>query len=178
MQRRLAQVAVGLSTRQLSKRNLRADDTGFAIVAPEDSEKSDMQQPVIAAEEVWFNKHNKGREAVRIVRITDKREIENQRRLFYKNPNSNKGNAKVQTHLPIITQETARNLGYVAAIPTADLILYNIHKELIGACTSEDSISSRVLEVEASWMTDTQFVLKREAIQGRCVRASQVDYRG
>ena len=74
--------------------------------------------------------------------------------MFYKNSNSKKGNAKVRTHLPIITQETARNLGYVAAIPIADLILYNIQKELIGACTSEDSISSSVLEVEASWMTD------------------------
>ena len=52
------------------------------------------------------------------------------------------------------------NLRYVAAIPIADLILYNIQKESIGACTSGDSVSSRVLEVEASWMTDaldTQF---------------------
>ena len=44
MQGRLAQVAVGLSTRQLFKQYLRADDTGFAIVAPEDSEESDMQR--------------------------------------------------------------------------------------------------------------------------------------
>ena len=130
-------------------------------MAPEDSEESDIQQSVIEAEEVWFNKHNKGREEVRMVRITDKREVENQSRLFYKNSNSKKGNAKVRTHLPIITQEMAGNLGYVAAIPIADLILYNIQRELIGACTSEDSISSRVIKVEASWMTDdldTQFV--------------------
>ena len=50
MQGRLAQVAVGLPTRQLFKQYLRADDTGFAIVAPEDSDKSDMQQSVIEAE--------------------------------------------------------------------------------------------------------------------------------
>ena len=96
------------------------------------------------------------------MRLMDKREIENQSRLFYKNPYSKKGNVRVRTHLPIITQEMASNLGYVAAIPIADLILYNIQKELIGACTSEDSISSRVLEVEASWMAgalDVQYEL-------------------
>ena len=66
----------------------------------------------------------------------------------------------MRTHLPIITPETASHLGYVAAIPIADLILYNIQKELIGACTSEDSIRSRALEVEVSWMSgalDVQF---------------------
>ena len=89
MQGRLAQVAVGLPTRQLFKQYLRADDTGFAIVAPEDLEESDTQS-VIEAEEVWFNKHNRDREMVRIVRSRDKGEIETQSRLFYRNAYSKK----------------------------------------------------------------------------------------
>ena len=159
MEERLAQVAVAQSTRYLFKQYARSDDTGFAIVAPEE-DGSDTQESVVEAGQVWFSKHNKGREAVRIVRSNDKLEIEMQSRLFYRASAVKKGNVKVKTHLPIITPETAKNLGYVAAIPISDLILYNMQKELIGACTTKESIASRVLEVEESWMEeglDVQF---------------------
>ena len=159
MEERLAQVAVAQSTRYLFKQYARSDDTGFAIVAPEEDE-SDTQESVVESGQVWFSKHNKGREAIRIVRSNDKLEIEMQSRLFYRSSAVKKGNVKVKTHLPIITPETAKNLGYVAAIPISDLILYNMQKELIGACTTKESIASRVLEVEESWMEeglDVQF---------------------
>ena len=167
MEERLAQVAVAQSTRYLFKQYSRSDDTGFAIVVPEE-DGSDTQESVVESDQVWFSKHNREREAIRIVRSSDKLEIEMQSRLFYRASAVKKGNVKVKTHLPIITPETAKNLGYVAAIPISDLILYNMQKELIGACTVKESIASRVLEVEESWMKeglDVQFAGCFVAIQ-------------